>query len=132
MYLRDTGLLHSLLGIETTKQLLGSPVCGPSWESLAIEEILGRVPHAEAAWWSTHQGAEVDLVLLAKGKRWGVEVKRTDAPRITPSMRSAIEALGLDGITVVSPVDRGFRLAPAIKVVSMHDLIADPASVIRR
>lgn len=132
VYLRDTGLLHSLLGIETVKQMLGSPVCGPSWESLAIEEVLGRVPHAEAAWWSTHQGAEVDLMLLAKGKRWGVEIKRTDAPRITPSMRSAIESLDLAGITVVSPVDRSFRLSPEIKVVAMRDLISDPASVIRR
>ncbi|MFM1881769.1 MAG: hypothetical protein RJA05_178 [Planctomycetota bacterium] len=131
LYIRDTGILHSLLGLDSTKDLLGSPACGPSWESLAIEEILARVPHTTAAWWSTHQGAEIDLVLMNRGKRWGIEIKRTDAPRITPSMRSALEALRLDGISVVSPIERGFRLAPTIKVVSMHDLIADPAIVTR-
>jgi len=98
-----TGVLHSLLGIDSAKALLSNPRYGASWEGLIIEEILSRTMHTEAYWWSTHQGVEIDLVLFHKGKRYGVEVKRTDAPSITPSIRIAQETLGLTRVSVVTP-----------------------------
>ena len=130
LYFRDTGLLHTLLGIGTLKDLLSNPRCGASWEGLVIEEILGRTPHQDAYWWSTHQGAEIDLVLFHRGKRYGVEVKRADAPGITPSMRSAKDALGLARISVVTPGERTYDLAKDVRVVAIGDLVADPSIVV--
>ena len=130
LYFRDTGLLHTLLGIGTLKDLLSNPRCGASWEGLVIEEILARTPHQDAYWWSTHQGAEIDLVLFHRGKRYGVEVKRADAPGITPSMRSAKDALGLARISVVTPGERTYDLAKDVRVVAIGDLVEDPSIVV--
>ena len=130
LYFRDTGLLHTLLGIGTLKDLLSNPRCGASWEGLVIEQILARTPHQDAYWWSTHQGAEIDLVLFHRGKRYGVEVKRADAPGITPSMRSAKDALGLARISVVTPGERTYDLAKDVRVVAIGDLVADPSIVV--
>jgi len=130
LYVRDTGVLHSLLGIDSAKALLSNPRCGASWEGLIIEEILSRTMHTEAYWWSTHQGAEIDLVLFHKGKRYGVEVKRTDAPSITPSIRIAQETLGLTRVSVVTPGDRSYDLSKHVRVIAINDLVRDPAIVL--
>jgi predicted AAA+ superfamily ATPase len=130
LYVRDTGLLHSLLDIQDDRSLLSNPRCGASWEGMAIEEILARTPHSEAYWWSTHQGAELDLLLFHKGKRYGVEIKRTDAPTVTPSMRSALECLSLERITVIAPVDRGWTLSDQVSVVGMEELVRKPGVVV--
>jgi hypothetical protein len=131
LYFRDTGLLHTLLDIDSEKALLSNPKCGASWESLAIEEVLARTPHSDAYWWSTHQGAELDLLLFHKGKRYGVEVKRADAPTVTPSMRSSLESLRLERITVVAPVERGYPLAPKVSVAALEEIVQDPGLVVR-
>lgn len=131
LYFRDTGVLHSLLDIDSAKSLLGNPRCGASWEGLFIEELLMRAPHSEAYWWSTHQGAELDLLLMHRGKRWGVEFKRADAPTATKSMHVAMETLGLSGLTVVAPVARGYALADRMRVASPAEVVADPALVVR-
>jgi predicted AAA+ superfamily ATPase len=130
IYFRDTGLLHALLGIDSMKSLLSNPRCGASWEGLVIEEILSRTPHQEAYWWSTQQGAEIDLVLFHRGKRYGVEVKRADAPGITPSMRSARETLGLARISVVTPSAKSYDLSKEVRVIAVGDLVADPTCVV--
>jgi hypothetical protein len=130
LYFRDTGLLHSLLDIQDDRSLLSNPRCGASWEGMAIEEILARTPHSEAYWWSTHQGAELDLLLFHKGKRYGVEIKRTDAPTVTPSMRSALECLSLERITVIAPVERGWTLSDQVSVVGMEELVRKPGVVV--
>jgi hypothetical protein len=130
LYFRDTGLLHSLLDIQDDRSLLSNPRCGASWEGMAIEEILARTPHSEAYWWSTHQGAELDLLLFHKGKRYGVEIKRTDAPTVTPSMRSALECLSLERITVIAPVDRGWTLSDQVSVVGMEELVRKPGVLV--
>jgi predicted AAA+ superfamily ATPase len=95
-----------------------------------IEEILARTPHQEAYWWSTHQGAEIDLVLFHRGKRYGVEIKRADAPTITPSMRIAREALGLARVSVVTPGEKSYELEKDVRVVAIGVLVADPRSVV--
>ena len=132
IYIRDTGLLHTLLDIESPKSLLSNPRCGASWEGLVIEEIVARTPHSEAYWWSTHQGAEIDLVLFHKGKRFGVEIKRTDAPTVTPSIRIAQETLGLSRVSVITPSDRSYDLSKDVRVVALADLLAQPQLIVGR
>jgi hypothetical protein len=122
IYFRDSGLLHALLGIESESQLLSHPKSGASWEGYAIEETLKLVESDEACFWATHQGAELDLLLIVKGRRFGVEVKREDAPRITPSMRIAIEDLKLDHLSVLYPGDRGYRLDDRVSVVPLAEI----------
>jgi hypothetical protein len=115
--LRDSGLLHALLGIRSRLDLLSHPKCGASWEGFAIEQALAAVRPDEAYYWATHNGAEIDLVLRHRGRLVGVECKRTDSPRLTPSIRHAIADLGLDRVWVVYPGDR--RLTLSDRVVAL-------------
>ena len=128
VYVRDTGLLHQLLGIEDQAELLHHPELGASWEGFAIEQVLATEAHSEAAFWATHQGAEIDLLLRRKGKLYGVECKRADAPRMTPSIRIALEDLGLERIAVVYPGTRRYTLADRVEVVPLATL-AEPGGL---
>ena len=103
VYFRDSGLLHALLGIRTELELATHPKVGASWEGYVVEEVLRVVQPDQAYFWATHGGAELDLLLFKDGQRIGVECKRVDAPRLTPSMRSALDALKLDRLFVVYP-----------------------------
>lgn len=126
VYYRDTGLLHALWGIETPDGLLRHPGIGASWESYVMDEILRRAPHARPYFWRTTNGAEIDLVVeLPSGKRVGFEIKRADAPRMTPSLRAATEdaQLGLDRIRVIYPGATEYRIADKIKVVPLGNLL---------
>ena len=126
VYVRDTGLLHELLGIETMKTLLGHPKAGASWEGLVIEQVLAREPHDDVGFWATHQGAEMDLV-LRRGKRLlGVECKRTDSPRLTPSIRIALEDLGLSQVVVLYPGAKRFRIAERVEAVPSSAVATGP------
>jgi predicted AAA+ superfamily ATPase len=124
VYVRDTGLLHELLGIESQAELLHHPKLGASWEGFAIEQVLATEPHTEASFWATHQGAEIDLLLQRRGKLFGVECKRVDAPRMTPSMRIALEDLGLERIAVIYPGTRRYALADRVEAVPLATLAA--------
>jgi hypothetical protein len=126
VYVRDSGLLHHLLGIRTETELLSHPKCGASWEGYVIEEILNAIEPDEAYFWATHQGAELDLLLLKRGRRLGVEVKRSDAPGFTPSMRIAMEDLRLDRLTVVYPGSRPYALADKVSVVPVTAIAQQP------
>ena len=103
VYVRDSGLLHSLLGANSESELLSHPKCGASWEGYAVEEVLKATAAGEAYFWATHQGAELDLLLFKGGRRIGVEIKRTDAPTLTPSMRIACKDLKLDQLLIAYP-----------------------------
>ena len=117
IYFRDTGLLHALMDVRTMAQLLTHPKAGSSWEGFALEQVL-RLAQPDQAWfWATHQGAELDLLILRGSRRIGVEFKRADAPRITPSMRIAIDDLKLDALYVVYPGRHRFQLAHGIEAV---------------
>jgi predicted AAA+ superfamily ATPase len=132
VYLRDSGLLHALLGIQGPRDLLSHPKVGASWEGYAMEEVLKVVQPEAAYFWATHTGAELDLLLLKRGRRWGVEFKFSDAPRLTPSMRAALKDLGLDGLTVIYPGDRGYSLGDRVAVVPLARLAeGDPQVVVR-
>ena len=131
VYLRDTGLLHALLGIGSMDALLSHPRCGASWEGYAIAETLSLVKAQEPCFWATHQGAELDLFLIVAGRRVGVEVKRDDAPRLTTSMRTALEDLRLDHLTVLYPGDVSYELGDRVTVRPLADLAAgDPRVVL--
>ena len=122
IYFRDTGLLHQLLGLRTTQELLAHPKCGASWEGYAIEEALKLVQPDEAYFWATHNGAELDLLLFTRGRRLGVEVKRADAPTLTPSMRIALADLRLDHLTVLYPGTNSYSLADRVNVMPLAAL----------
>ena len=124
IYFRDTGLLHYLLGIRSEKDLLGHPKSGSSWEGYVIEEAIKTVEPDEVYYWATHGGAEIDLILLKRGRMLGVECKRTDAPRITPSMRTALAELKLEQIAVVYPGTKRYPVAERVAAVPL-EAVAD-------
>lgn len=128
IYVRDSGLLHTLLDINSEHDLEYHPKVGASWEGYAIEEILKAVKPDAAYYWATHQGAELDLLLFKNGLRVGVECKRKDAPTMTPSMRIALEDLKLDRLIVVYPGSQGYPLHPKVDVVPLIDLIGSAKS----
>lgn len=125
VYFRDTGLLHQLLGVRTGRDLLGHPKCGASWEGYVVAEALEALRPDQAYFWSTHNGAELDLLLFRRGKRIGIEVKRVDAPRLTPSMRIAKADLKLDRLFVVYPGETRFPLAPGVEALPLSALKPD-------
>lgn len=122
IYVRDSGLLHQLLGIESEKALLSHPKCGASWEGFVIEQALSLLAHEDAYFWATHQGAEIDLILRRGERLFGIECKRTDAPRMTPSLRIATEDLGLTRIAVIYPGSRRYPLSDTVEAVPMSEL----------
>ena len=124
IFIRDSGLLHALLGLRTRRQLLGHPKYGASWEGFAIDQILSLANPQEAYSWSTHAGAELDLLVVKEGKRVGFELKCADAPRLTRSMTIALEDLQLKQLWVVYPGNRSYRLHRKIEVIPIHDLEA--------
>ena len=122
IYLRDTGLLHQLLGIRDERALATHPKSGASWEGYVVEELLQVVEPDEAYFWATHGGAELDLLLLKDGRRYGFEVKHQDAPRMTASMRTAIVDLKLDHLTVIYPGSKPYRLPEGVDVLPVKTL----------
>jgi predicted AAA+ superfamily ATPase len=122
VFLRDSGLLHALLGIHAEKDLLAHPKCGASWEGYAIDEVLKAVEPDQAYYWATYQGAELDLLLLRDGERLGVEVKRADAPTLTSSMRIALGDLQLDRLVVLYPGPARYALSERVTVVPLAEL----------
>ncbi len=119
IYLSDSGILHTLLGIQTQDDLEHHPKSGASWEGFVIKEIIHRLGAApeECFFWATHSGAELDLLVIRGRLRLGFEVKRSTAPRLTPSMRSALETLHLDRLTVVHAGEHAFPLADRVEAL---------------
>ena len=130
VYIRDTGLLHYLLGIRTEQELLLHPRSGASWEGYVIEEVIKATLPDEAYFWGTHSGAELDLLLIKNGKRIGIECKRMDAPRLTPSMRSAFTDLGLSKLLVIYPGPHSYTLAENIQTVPLKLLAESHESLL--
>jgi predicted AAA+ superfamily ATPase len=127
IYIADSGLLHSLLGLETLRDLSGHPKVGASWEGFAlglVAERLGAEPE-DCFFWSTHAGAELDLLIARGRKRLGFEFKRTTAPKITPSMRTALSDLELSRLDVIHAGSETFPLAPRIRAVAATRILTD-------
>ena len=123
VYVRDSGLLHALLGIASRRDLEYHPKVGASWEGYAVEEVLKALRPDDVYFWATHQGAELDLLLFKRGRRIGVECKRMDAPRLTPSMRIALSDLKLDQLLVAYPGPTRYALARNVEVVPLSQLV---------
>ena len=122
IYLRDSGLLHSLLDISDHHTLLGHPKIGASWEGYVIEQVLQTIRPAQAYFWATHSGAEVDLVFPHQGRNFGVEVKFSEAPKITASMRTALSDLGLEHLWVLYPGQHAYPVDECISVLPLKDI----------
>ncbi|MEQ1880675.1 MAG: ATP-binding protein [Burkholderiales bacterium] len=123
VYFRDSGLLHALLDVGSLSALLAHPRSGASWEGFALEQVLRLAKPEQAFFWATHQGAELDLLLLRGTHRVGVEFKRADAPAATRSMQIAAEDLKLDVLYVVYPGEHRFHLARNIEAVPLRSLL---------
>ena len=131
VYLRDSGILHFLLGLEASRDLPLHPRYGASWEGFALEQTLLAHGERGAYFYGTQRGAEVDLLLLRGGRRWGFEFKCADAPRTTRSMHVVIEDLGLEHLWVLYPGDQEYPLADAITALPLRrirDVALRPAS----
>ena len=122
VYIRDTGLLHQLLGIRSAADLLRHPKAGASWEGFVIETLLTALAPDDAYFWATHQGAELDLLLFRNGRRIGIEIKRADAPVLTRSMQVALVDLDLDHLAVIYPGSHRYRLGPRAVAVPSSSL----------
>src|SRR5216684_4968089 len=123
VYVRDSGLLHALLGIANQRDLEFHPKVGASWEGYAVEEVLKSFRPDEAYYWATHNGAELDLLLFKDGRRIGIECKRADAPVLTTSMRIALTDLKLDRLCVLYPGDKTYSLAKKVEVIPLAKFV---------
>lgn len=124
IYFKDSGIFHTLLGITDQHSLYHHPKLGASWEGFALEEIIRfyQATPEESYFWATHGGAELDLLIIQRGKKIGFEIKYTDAPRLTRSMHLALEDLELDELRVVYPGNDIFYLKERIKVIGLSKL----------
>lgn len=129
VYVADSGLLHCLLGIRTRHELEGHPKLGASWEGFVIGQVMRHLQATaeECFFWATHGGAELDLLIIRGRNRWGFEVKRTTAPSVTPSMRSALADLRLKRLYVIHAGDHTFPLDKRIQAVALARLTRDLA-----
>lgn len=122
IYFRDSGIFHSLLGMQTLHALQHHPKLGASWEGFALEAVI-RAHHAEPGecyFWGIHSQGELDLFIIKDGKRLGFEFKYSDAPRLTSSMQLANDTLKLDKLTVIYPGKSHYRLSETIEVSGLE------------
>jgi predicted AAA+ superfamily ATPase len=131
VYFADSGLLHSLLGIRTRVELDVHPRMGASWEGFALAQITAHLgARSEQCFvWAAHTGAELDLLIVHGRRRLGFEIKRTEAPRVTPSMRSALADLRLDRIDVVHAGAETYPLTSRIRALALRRLVDDLAAL---
>ena len=122
IYLRDSGLLHELLGIASPAALLAHPKSGASWEGFALENMLRIYGPDEAYFWATHGGAELDLLMIKDGKRIGIEFKLGDAPKLTPSMKTALSDLRLEMLYVIYPGTRRYTITDKVEAIPFATL----------
>lgn len=133
IYLRDSGLLHLLLDIKSQSALRLHPKVGASWEGFALEEVV-RLTNAEPEetyFWASHQGAELDLMIVRGDRRWGFEFKYSDAPKLTPSMRQALSGLHLSRLYVVHPGSGRYSLSNRMEAVGLLDLLPELSSLLK-
>ena len=128
IYVRDAGLYHHLIGVGTMDALQMHPRIGASWEGFILEKVIAEAAPDQVHFWATHNGAELDLLLLTAGRRIGVEIKRADAPRRTRSMAVAVKDLRLDALHVVYPGEVRYAIDERITAVPAGVPYAMPAS----
>jgi uncharacterized protein len=122
VYVRDSGLLHALLNVPDLRSLEAHPKLGASWEGFALEQVLSIAGERDAYFWATHGGAELDLILLRRGKRWGFEFKCADAPKMTKSLHIALADLHLQRAWIVYPGQIGYAVHEQVDVLPAKGL----------
>jgi len=127
VYIADSGVFHALLNLPEEADVEAHPKCGASWEGFVIEQIVRRLAARpeECFFWATHAGAELDLLVVRGRRRYGFEIKRTVAPRVTPSMQHALDDLQLVRLDVVHAGDQTFELGPRLRAVALTRLLDD-------
>lgn len=126
IYVRDTGLVHALLGINSYESLLGHPVVGGSWEGFCIENLIASAPRGtEASFYRSSAGAEIDLILtLPDGVLWAIEIKRTSTPKVSRGFHIAAEELNADKRLLVYAGDRDVPISGDLRAVPLHDAMS--------
>jgi uncharacterized protein len=123
VYLRDSGMLHALLGIATVRELQGHPIAGASWEGFVVEQVAAALPSdAQMGFYRTAAGTELDLVIQRGTRKLGVEIKFSSAPKPTKGFWQALQDLQIDRAYVIAPVPRRYPLAERVEVVPVADL----------
>jgi predicted AAA+ superfamily ATPase len=127
VYLRDSGMLHALLGIRDKRDLERHPKLGASWEGFVLDQLIQHigVTPEECFFWATHSGAELDLLCVRGRKRIGFEIKRTSAPKLTRSMQTAMDDLKLKKAYVVHAGKNTFRLSQKVNAVAAERILDD-------
>jgi hypothetical protein len=120
IYIRDSGIFHSLLQLHTLADLQGHPKLGASWEGFALEQVLTALETRDTYFWATHAGAELDLLVMVSGKRYGFEFKYADAPGRSRSMHAAIQDLRLEKLWVLYPGQQEYALDERISVIPLN------------
>ena len=124
VYVRDSGLVHALLGLSNLDALLGHPVAGSSWEGFVMEQLMNAAPQAQASFYRTSNGAEVDLVLTFRNQQtWTIEIKRSSAPTVSKGFYQAATDLGAVRKLLVAPVEQPYHLKEGIEVVDVMTAI---------
>ncbi len=122
VYFCDSGILHSLLSIADQRGLYGHPQVGASWEGFALEQIFRALNFKDAYFWATHTGEEIDLLFFYRGRRYGIEVKFNEAPKVTRSMRIAIKELELSQLWIIYPGKHRYVIDKRISVWPLEDV----------
>jgi predicted AAA+ superfamily ATPase len=128
IYIRDSGILHALLQLAELDDVLGHPKLGASWEGFALEHIISIANTRDTYFWATHSGAELDLLILKSGRRYGFELKYSDAPSLTRSMHIALEDLKLQRLWVVYPGEHKYALHERVSAIPLS-AVADALEV---
>ncbi len=129
VYLRDSGVLHALLGLADFRQLSSHPARGASWEGFGVEQVMTHLqaPDESCYFWGSHSGAELDLLVVHRGRRHGFEFRLTGQPKLTPSMRVALEDLKLDTLHIVHAGVRSWSLGSNVRAVALAAVPEDVA-----
>lgn len=127
IYVSDSGILHVLLGLDSREDVISHAKVGASWEGFVLEQVVRRLRARpeECFFWRTHLGAELDLLVVRGRMRLGFEIKRTAAPELTSSMRSALSDLKLDDLTVLHAGEHSFPMGRNVRAVAFHDLLRE-------
>jgi len=123
VYLRDTGILHTLLAIETFDDLMGHPVFGASWETVALENIIAMFPGWDPYFYRTSAGAEIDLVLVRGNRRMAFEFKASTTPRLTKGFWNGLKDLHIDQAWIIAPVKEGYPLTETVNVCPLAEIV---------
>ncbi len=123
VYIRDTGILHTLLNIETMEDLFSHPIYGASYEGYAIENIVSGLPRWQASFYRTANGAEIDLILTKGIRKIAVEIKSSTSPKVSKRCWNSIETVAPDRTVVIAPVEAPYPIANDVMVMPLHAFV---------